>query len=464
MPPFSAESERGVLGSILQDGSRCLDVGVERGLLVDAFYVPAHRHVFEAIADLAMFGMVVDLLTVGQALRDAGRLDAVGGTSFLDKLIDDTPTTAHFEFYLEAVLKKWRTRQAIQSARELEASLYEGDEDLSRCLADHVTRITGIDSSQKLRFEIPWKQTISDRMKIVEECQARGRCMTGISTGFVGLDNMLLGLQPAELYVLAARPSMGKTSLAMNIAENVCRGKMAADGKGRSVGVFSLEMNRDSLAFRMMCCAASVNSRKIMKGYISREELQRMVFAAGELSQLGIYVDDDSIMDIGSVRIRAKRMREKHGVELIVLDYLQLMRDRDSSKHGRQTEVAAISGGLKSMAKELHVPVLVVSQLNRGLELRDKTGRPRMADLRDSGAIEQDADTVMLLHRPCKTVGADEREDQTLAIVDVAKQRSGPTGDVRMNFDEEFTRFRDRQENGPEEEQPETAQSELGGM
>jgi replicative DNA helicase len=257
---------------------------------------------------------------------------------------------------------------------------------------------------------------------------------------------------------------MGKTSLAMNIAENVCRGKMAADGKGRSVGVFSLEMNRDSLAFRMMCCAASVNSRKIMKGYISREELQRMVFAAGELSQLGIYVDDDSIMDIGSVRIRAKRMREKHGVELIVLDYLQLMRDRDSSKHGRQTEVAAISGGLKSMAKELHVPVLVVSQLNRGLELRDKTGRPRMADLRDSGAIEQDADTVMLLHRPCKTVGADEREDQTLAIVDVAKQRSGPTGDVRMNFDEEFTRFRDRQENGPEEEQPETAQSELGGM
>jgi replicative DNA helicase len=288
----------------------------------------------------------------------------------------------------------------------------------------------------------------------IEKIYALKKGLTGIPTGFHDLDRILLGLQPSDMIVLAARPSMGKTSLALNIVENVALG-LGGDHEARPVAVFSLEMAREQLVRRMICSHAEVPSHKLAGGYISAEYHGRLMNSASALNKAKIMLDDSAGLEALELRSRARRLKRRFDIQLVVVDYMQMLNFPQFASEGRQRETAAISGALKGMAKELKIPVLVLSQLSRAPETRSTMAIPRLSDLRDSGSIEQDADVVLLLRRPCKYPDDPDHEDTTLAVVEVAKHRNGPTGIFKMNFEEEYTRFESRatgvdQEGAPE--------------
>ena len=445
VPPYSEGAEKGVLGSILLDADRVMDLCLTSQLVPESFHVPAHRRVYAALVEMAARGAAIDQLTLADRLRDLGDIDKVGGQVAVDRLIDATPTPAHAEYYIDLVRQRHLLRCIIDSARRAEAACYDTAESADLVLSRVEQDFLDITERQHGTMT-PWPSAVKQTMEYIERVLDTHSGLSGISTGFHNLDRLLLGLRPGEMIVLAARPSMGKTSLAMNIVENVALGKLDAESEGRPVGVFSLEMPKEALVMRMLCSRAEVQSNKLVSGYVSTQDGAhgKLIMAASVLSKAPIFLDDTGGLDVLELRARARRMRKKHAVELIVIDYLQLLHSKEEARQGRQIETASISGHLKAMAKELKVPVLVLSQLSRAPEQRDKTGRPKLSDLRDSGAIEQDADVVCLLRRPCKYPDDDQYEDTTLAIVEVAKQRNGPTGDLDLNFEESFTRFRDR--------------------
>jgi replicative DNA helicase len=390
--------------------------------------------------DLGSQGLGVDALTVTERLKTGGQLDGIGGAVFLDRLIDSTPTAAHAEFYIEIVRQKHLLRAIIERARDAERLCFASEESADHVLGMVEQEFLDITEHQH-GYVMPWRDAVKETMAHIEMLLTTRHGVMGLATGYSNLDRVLLGLKPGEMIVLAARPSMGKTSLAMNIAENVALGRGDPEQKPRGVGIFSLEMSHDALVLRMICSHAGVSTFRLAKGYVSEKgEHGKLTEAASVLSKAPIYLDDTGGLDALELRARARRMKKKFGIELIVIDYLQLMCSREHARQGKQIETAAISGHLKAMAKELRLPVMVLSQLSRAPEQRET--KPRLSDLRDSGAIEQDADVVCMLRRPCRY---DENEqDKTLAIVDVAKQRNGPTGEVELNFVEEFTRFHDR--------------------
>jgi len=444
IPPHSEEAEMGVLGSILLDAARVMDLCIEQQLSPDSFYLSAHRLIYETMLEMVNQGAAIDLLTVTDRLRAAGKLDAVGGSLYLDRLVDSTPTAAHAEYYIDIVRQKHLLRCIIACAREAESACFESDESADLVLSKVEQSFMDITERQH-GFVASWPEAIKKTMEHIERILSSRRGLTGLSTGFINLDRILQGLRPGEMIVLAARPSMGKTSLAMNIAEHVALGHNDPDRRGHPVGVFSLEMSHEALVLRMLCSHARVSAHKLAEGYVSSAEFHgKLTQAASILSKAPIFLDDTGGLDIMELRARARRMKKKHNIELIVVDYLQLLHSKEYAKQGKQIETAHISGNLKAMAKELRIPVLVLSQLSRAPDQRDKLGKPKLSDLRDSGAIEQDADVVCMLRRPCKYPDDEAAEDETLAIVDVAKHRNGPTGEVELNFFEEFTRFEDR--------------------
>ncbi len=444
IPPYSEEAERGVLGSVLLDAIRVLDLCITAPLSADSFYVAAHRVVYGALEDMLRQGQAIDVLTLGERLRTLGRLDDLGGPVFLDRLVDGTPTAAHAEYYIDIVRQKELLRAIIGCARGAEKECFDSDDTADNILSRAEQAFLNITESQHGDMR-PWDKAVMDTMHKIDTILTSRRGLTGISTGFASLDAKLLGMRPAEMIVLAARPSMGKTSLAMNIAENVALGKRDPDHLAHPVGIFSFEMSQEALVMRMLCSHAGVQSFNLARGLLSREAHGQLTQSASLLMQAPVYLDDTGGLDVMELRARARRMHKRFNVKLIVVDYLQLLHSRERSRDGRQIEVAYISNNLKSMAKELSIPVLVLSQLSRAPDQRDKYGKPKLSDLRDSGAIEQDADVVCMLRRPCKYPDDEESADSLLAVVDVAKQRNGPTGEVRLNFEEEFTRFRDRE-------------------
>jgi replicative DNA helicase len=441
--PYSEEAEKGVLGSILQESARIMDLCIERRLVAESFFSPAHRMVYEAMHALHGQGKIIDPLTVVEQLRGAGRLDAMGGGEFLNHLIDATPTPAHAEYYVDIVYQKHLLRSIIACAQRVQAECYQSQEE-AQVVLDRAEQAFLDITDQQHGQVTPWATAVKQSMQRVETILTQRRGVQGLSTGFANLDHILYGMRPGEMIVLAARPSMGKTSLAMNIAEHVALGVGDPDNRPHPVGVFSLEMSHESLVMRMLCSHGGVSSRKIMDGYLSGEEHNRLAHAADVLGKAAIFLDDTGALDILELRARARRMHKKHAIELILIDYLQLLHSSEYARQGKQVETADISGHLKAMAKELKVPVLVLSQLSRAPEQRDKSGKPKLSDLRDSGAIEQDADVVLMLRRPCKYEGDEHYDDKSLAIVDVAKHRNGPTGEAQLNFEDEYTRFRDR--------------------
>ena len=462
-PPHSAEAERGVLGSVLLDAaasdSRVLDLCTENGITPESFFAPANRLLFETLMEMSHAALTIDPLTLNERLRALNRLDEIGGSAYIQALIDETPTAAHAEYYINIVRQKHLLRSVITCARDAERRCFDEAVSADLILGEVEQQFLGI-ADRRDGTGLTWSQAIGNTMGHIDRLFSLGPGgVAGLPTGFANLDKKLKGLRNGEMIVLAARPSMGKTSLAMNIAECVALGKdiygrpMKGDhNRSHGVAVFSLEMSTESLAMRMLCGFAGVPGFQIDQGLINPKKInQQLTRAASELGKAPIYVDDSGGLDVMDMRARARRMKKRYKIELVVIDYLQLCNCREFAKQGRQIETSQISGQIKAMAKELNLPVIVLSQLSRAPEQRgDKSNRPKLSDLRDSGAIEQDADVALLLRRPCKAPGSEESEDMRLAIVDVAKHRNGPTGEVRLDFDDSLTRFGDRADQGSE--------------
>jgi replicative DNA helicase len=460
-PPHSIEAERGVLGSILLDAQagedlRVLDLCLMHGIEPESFYDPRNRMLYETMLEMSQAVMPMDAISLINHLRSTDRLEAVGGVLAVQALVDGTPTSAHAEYYIDIIRQKHVLRKLIATARETERKCFGGDgRNADVILGEAETAFLNIGGETSLRTD--WKGAIDRTFKSIERLFESTGMIDGLPTGFKYVDEKLLGLKKSEMIVIAARPSVGKTSFAMNIAECVAMGQ---DINGRQfegdnarqhpVLIFSLEMNADSLAKRMLCGRAHVSSWRISRNLMPSSEkadaTSALMRAAGELKQAPIFIDDASGLDIADLRARARRMKRQHGIELVVIDYLQLCQCREAAKQGRQIEVSRISGQIKSMAKELQIPVIVLSQLSRANEKRgDRDEVPKLSDLRDSGAIEQDADVVMMLRRPSMVRATrDDPASQNLAIVDVAKHRNGETGDVKMNFFRDYVRFGDR--------------------
>ncbi|HPG00393.1 MAG TPA: replicative DNA helicase [Kiritimatiellia bacterium] len=441
LPPYSEDAERGVLGAALLDASRVIDLAVERGLSPAAFYVPAHQVLFEVLGTMLHEGRPVDLLTVGDRLRAISRLDEVGGAAFLERLVDATPTAAHADYYIDIVRQKHLLRLIIERSREAVDCCYGSEEEADAILGKTEQSFFSITETQRSSIT-PWPDLVKDAVTDIENIFAQKKGVTGLPTGYHDLDQLLMGLQPSDMIILAARPSMGKTSLALNIAENIAVGT-AAQGP-QPVAVFSLEMSKEQLVRRMICSRAGVSSSVLSRGFVSKESHQSLINAADALMKAQILLDDSAGLEVLELRSRARRLKRKHNIQLIVVDYLQMLSYPQFGSEGRQRETAAISGALKAMAKELKIPVLVLSQLSRAPETRSNTAVPKLSDLRDSGSIEQDADVVLMLRRPCMYPEDERHEDRTLAVIDVAKHRNGPTGMVELNFESDFTRFENR--------------------
>ncbi|TAN36731.1 MAG: replicative DNA helicase [Verrucomicrobia bacterium] len=438
LPPYSEEAERGVLGSLLLDAVRVLDLCRTGQVLTESFYVPSHQVVFQTLAEMVDHGRPVDMLTVGDFLNRQGQLEKIGGAAFLERIVDATPTAAHAEYYIRLVREKHLLRMMISEAQKAIETCYAAELEPDRILNNTEQAFYDIANAQH-RELAKWEDLVKDGMQKLDQL-INGEGEMGLGSGFTDLDKLTHGLQKSELIILAARPSMGKTSLALNIAENVA---LHHEGN-RPVAVFSLEMSSEQLVRRMICCRARVSAHKLSEGFVSRELHGNLVGATDALMKAPIVIDDTAGLEVMELRSRARQLKRKHNIELIVVDYLQLLHYSEFAGEGRQIEVAKISSELKTMAKELQLPVLVLSQLSRAPEIRGKASVPKLSDLRDSGAIEQDADVVLLLRRPCKYPDDERSADKTLAVLDVAKNRNGPTGDFDLNFFDEFTRFESR--------------------
>ena len=461
--PQDIEAEQGLLGSILLDPVRVLDICSTKGLVAEAFVDPTHRSIYAAITRLASKGQPVDGITVSNFLKGTGDLDAVGGLRALTELMERTPTSAHASYYAELVMEQYLRRCILGAVREVEANVYDALQSADYVLGMAEQTILGIGEGRtKSGSSVDWRTSVDETLSMLTRQLEHPGELSGIPTGFKALDNQLRGLHRGEMIVLAARPSMGKTSLAMNIAECVARGRdimgrpfPSEDGrvKKRTVLVFSLEMPQMQLTTRMLCGIAGVSAREVEKGQFVKKDvvLPLLKSAAKELQETPILCDDQGGLDVMELRARARHAHKRNPVELIVIDYLQLLSYREFAQQGQQVMVAKISGEIKAMAKELNVPVIVLSQLSRNPEQRGGDEKPKNSDLRDSGAIEQDADVILLLRRPSfMSSRVPEHDDRLLAIVDVSKNRNGATGEVRLNFDGATTRFKDRIETNPD--------------
>ena len=461
--PQDIEAEQGLLGSILLDPVRVLDICSTKGLVAEAFVDPTHRSIYAAITRLASKGQPVDGITVSNFLKGTGDLDAVGGLRALTELMERTPTSAHASYYAELVMEQYLRRCILGAVREVEANVYDASQSADYVLGMAEQTILGIGEGRtKSGSSVDWRTSVDETLSMLTRQLEHPGELSGIPTGFKALDNQLRGLHKGEMIVLAARPSMGKTSLAMNIAECVARGRdimgrpfPSEDGrvKKRTVLVFSLEMPQMQLTTRMLCGIAGVSAREVEKGQFVKKDvvLPLLKSAAKELQETPILCDDQGGLDVMELRARARHAHKRNPVDLIVIDYLQLLSYREFAQQGQQVMVAKISGEIKAMAKELNVPVIVLSQLSRNPEQRGGDEKPKNSDLRDSGAIEQDADVILLLRRPSfMSSRVPEHDDRLLAIVDVSKNRNGATGEVRLNFDGPITRFKDRIEFNPD--------------
>jgi len=455
VPPRNIEAEMRALGCMLLS-REALDLAAEK-LNPECFYELSHRTIFSAIMDLYKGGQVVDLVTVGDKLESLGKLDVVGGAVYLTKLGDSVPTTAHTESYFKIVLDKALLRNLIAAATDIVKTCYDQEGELDELLDIAETSIFNIAEKRVKESFIPIRTTISGVVDKIEKLSKSKRFVTGVPTGFTDLDRLTSGLQESELVVLASRPSMGKTALALNIAEHVA---LDSDKK-MPVAIFSLETSANQLVQRMICSRAKIDGQRVRRGYISgKDDWPKINEAAGELYEAPIYVNDAPALSVLELRAIARRLKSTYDIRLVVVDYLQLLRGIARRYDNRQQEISDMSRALKALARELDVPVLLLSQLNREVENRPNK-RPQLSDLRESGAIEQDADVVLLLVRP-DYYDPDDRPG--VAELIVAKQRNGPVGKIELSFIKEYTRFEDLArypERGMEEEEGVTEEEEV---
>jgi replicative DNA helicase len=434
IPPQNLEAEQSLLAGVLIDPesmNKVVDV-----VASEDFYRDDHTRIFELMLDLYEKNEPIDMITVSSAAKDKGILEKIGGVTYLNTLVDLMPTSANIAQYAKMVREKALLRSLMKVSTEIIEKGYEVE-----------TNIDGyVDDAEKMIFQISErkfkpaffavKDLVMENVRTIERLSQKKQTVTGLPTGFIELDKLTSGLQPSDLIIVAGRPSMGKTAFCLNIAQHAA----LSDGGNAPVGIFSMEMSKEQIVMRLLSSESEVEFSKLRTGTLSHAEWPKLAEAAGALYKAPIFIDDSPALGVLDLRARARRLKKEHGLGLLVVDYLQLMRGRSNTgSDRREQEISEISRFLKALAKELNIPVVAISQLNRMVEQRDNK-RPRLSDLRESGAIEQDADVIMFIYRD--EVYNKESSFKGIAEIIIGKQRNGPTGEVQVTFLDKYTAFR----------------------
>ncbi|GLI07859.1 replicative DNA helicase [Paenibacillus tyrfis] len=429
IPPQNLEAEQAVLGAILLDGD-ALVTAMER-VTSDDFYRGSHQRIFEAMIEIAEANEPVDLVTLTARLQDKKQLEEVGGISYLSELANAVPTAANVDYYAQIVEEKSMLRRLIRAATQIVTNGYSGEDEVGMLLSDAEQRIMEISQARSGSGFIAIKDVLMEVFDKVEFLFNQKGSTTGVRSGFADLDKMTSGFQRSDLIIVAARPSVGKTAFALNIAQNV------GVREKETVAIFSLEMGAAQLVQRMICAEANVDAGRMRTGFLEPDDWEKLTMAIGSLSEANIYIDDSPSVTVADIRAKCRRLKKEKGLGMILIDYLQLIHGRGKGDN-RQQEVSEISRTLKQIARELDVPVIALSQLSRGVEQRQDK-RPMMSDLRESGSIEQDADIVAFLYRD--DYYDKESEKKNIIEIIIAKQRNGPVGTVELAFLKNYNKF-----------------------
>ena len=431
VPPQNIEAEQAVLGAMMID-KEAISKATEI-LRENDFYRQDHRAVYQVIVDLFSKNQAVDMVTVTEALKREGKLEDVGGIQFITYLANAVPTAANITYHAKIVEEKSLLRQLISVSTQIAGSGYEGSEDVNTLLDNAERMILGVSERKISRDFAPIKEVVMSAVDRIDELYNKKGGITGIATGFIDFDRLTSGLQASDLILIAARPSMGKTALVLNMAQNI------AIREKKSVAFFSLEMSKEQLVQRMLCAEASIDSSRLRIGELEDNDWEKLIWAADSLSRAEIFIDDTPGITVMEMRAKARRLKVEHNLQLIVIDYLQLMQGSGKkSGENRQQELSDISRSLKALARELNVPVIALSQLSRSVESR-QVKRPMLSDLRESGALEQDADLVAFLYR--EDYYDKETENKNITELIIAKHRNGPVDTVKLFFHKQYTRF-----------------------
>ena len=435
--PHNSEAERAVLGAILLDNA--LFDQTSEILTTGDFYLESHRSIFSTMERLASDSRAIDSLTLRDELQKENTLEAVGGVAYVASLLDGVPRVSSVEHYARIVQEKSLLRKLIHAANEILLRGISNEEDPLELLERAEKSIFAISQEKIKGGFVQLQDLLTESYENIEALYQRKELITGLSTGFVDLDRLTSGFQPSDLIIVAARPGLGKTSLVVNIAQ------YSAIQHQKVIGIFSLEMAAQQLVTRMLCAEARVDSHKVRSGYLSKEDWNRLAKTMSKLARARIFIDDTPGISIVEMRSKARRLKAEHGLDLLIIDYLQLMAGTSSGtrvRHeNRQQEISAISRALKGLAKELQVPLIAVSQLSRAPEQRRGDHRPQLSDLRESGSIEQDADLVLFIYREDLYKKEEDLEEQGVVQIIIGKQRNGPTGVVKLAFIDQWTKF-----------------------
>ncbi len=449
--PQDPDAEKGVLCSILLSPRSSLDACSERGVSADWFHIPAHATIYSRLVGMDLEQQAIDFITLSGQLADRSELEQCGGRPFITDLFTFVPTAANVAYYLDRMAKKTTLRRVVTVGTEYASRAYDDHGEESDALLDQFEKAAlAVRIEQNATQDAPTlKDDVMEAIERIEKLYERRGGITGLPTGFRQLDFLTDGLHAAQMIVIAARPSMGKTAIGMNIAEHV------ACFEKRAVGIFSLEMSRPQLVMRLLASMARVNLQKVRNGFLAERDFPSITAASAKLAVARMLIDDRGGLEVSQLKAKARRWKKAHDIALVVVDYLQLLKGSKSRRNSdnRQLEVSEVSGELKSLAKELNIPVLVLAQLNRQPDARSG-GKPRLSDLRESGAIEQDSDVIGFLVRP-EVYAQDEEAKSDCegeANLYIEKQRDGPVGNVPLTFLKEFTRFTDRAETRDERE------------
>ncbi len=433
LPPQSIEAEQAVIGAVILEGESLTKI-IEI-LSPEDFYRESHRKIYQAMLELFDKNEPIDLITLTEHLRDKGELEEVGGLSYISHLTTIVPTSANVKYHAKIVREKALLRALIRACTEISSKVYEEPEDAEEMIDFAERLIFAISEKRTNTSFYQMKDVVRNTFKILESMYDKKAVITGVPSGFKDLDELTSGFQPGDLIIIGGRPGMGKTAFSLNIAQHV------GVDLGEPVAYFSLEMSKEQIAMRLLSSLAMVNSSALRKGFIGKRDWERITEAAVKLSEAPIYIDDSSQMSVLEIRAKARRLKMEQGkLALIIIDYLQLMRGK-SNYEIREQEIAEISRSLKAMAKELKVPVIALSQLNRSVE-KTSDRKPTLANLRESGAIEQDADVIIFLYRD-EVYNKKNPANKGKAEVIVAKQRNGPTDEITLTFLSDYTRFLD---------------------
>ncbi|WP_067727788.1 replicative DNA helicase [Oceanobacillus damuensis] len=431
-PPHNIEAEQSVIGAIFLE-PQAFSTASEL-LVPEDFYRASHQRIFAAMMSLSDKGEPIDVVTITTYLNNKKQLEEAGGVTYLSQVAESVPTAANIEYYSKIVEEKAILRRLIRTATDIVTSTFEKEDEVEDVLNDAEKNILEVSGRKNTGAFKNIKDVLIDVYDNIEQLHQQQGDVTGVPTGFHDLDRITSGFQPNDLIIIAARPSVGKTAFALNVAQNV------AVKTDQNVAIFSLEMGADQLVQRMLCAEGNIDAQRLRNGQLQADDWGKLTMAMGSLSNAGIYIDDSPGVRVSEIRSKCRRLKQEHGLGMILIDYLQLIQGSGSSRENRQQEVSEISRALKALARELKVPLIALSQLSRGVESRQDK-RPMMSDIRESGSIEQDADIVGFLYRD--DYYDKETEKQNIIEIIIAKQRNGPTGTVELAFVKEYNKFVD---------------------